>query len=153
MRDTERHRHRQREKQAPCGEPWSQDLRITTWAEGRCSTTEPPRCSTHCIYTPGSANFLAISGHLPCRLFSSTPSGMYLWSDCIRPAIKTCPAASHGVGQTVPAISSSRISVCHRAKLMALSLWKSIVTWSFKMSTVSTFMLSLGKRVLPEITP
>ena len=23
---------------------WSQDPRITTWAKGRCSTTEPPRC-------------------------------------------------------------------------------------------------------------
>ena len=54
MRDTEikRQRHRQREKQAPCREPdvgldpgtQSGDSRIKAWAEGRCLTSEPPRC-------------------------------------------------------------------------------------------------------------
>ena len=43
----ERKRHRQREagssQEAQCG-TWSQDPRITHWAEGRCSTTEPLRC-------------------------------------------------------------------------------------------------------------
>ena len=38
-------RHRQREKQAPCGEPdVGLNPRITTWGEGRHSSTEPPRC-------------------------------------------------------------------------------------------------------------
>ena len=39
-------RHRQREKQAPCGEPDVDsilDPRITLWAQGRHSTAEPPR--------------------------------------------------------------------------------------------------------------
>ena len=38
-RDRERQRHRQREKQASCREP-----RITSWARGRRSAAEPPRC-------------------------------------------------------------------------------------------------------------
>ena len=49
MRDTERERqrHRQKEKQAPYMEPdVGLDPRtpgVTTWAEGRCSTTEPSK--------------------------------------------------------------------------------------------------------------
>ena len=43
----ERQRHRQREKQAPCRGPDAgldpRTPRVTPWAEGRCSTTEPPR--------------------------------------------------------------------------------------------------------------
>ena len=43
QRKRERERHKQREKQgAWCG-TWSWDSRITPWAEGRSSTTEPPR--------------------------------------------------------------------------------------------------------------
>ena len=43
-RERERQRHRQKEKQAPCREPnEGLDPRITPPAEGRCSTTEPPR--------------------------------------------------------------------------------------------------------------
>ena len=42
MRDTEkRQRHRQMEKQAPCG---VMNSGITPWAKGRGSTTESPRC-------------------------------------------------------------------------------------------------------------
>ena len=36
-------RPRQREKQGPRRRTQSQDPRVTPWAEGRCSTTEPPR--------------------------------------------------------------------------------------------------------------
>ena len=46
MRDTERQRHRQREKQAPHREPnagLDPQIGITPWAKGRCSITEPPR--------------------------------------------------------------------------------------------------------------
>ena len=50
----EREREREAETQAEGeagsmqgarGRTWSWDPRITPWAEGRCSTTEPPRCS------------------------------------------------------------------------------------------------------------
>ena len=45
MRDTEREPETQAGSQrgTGCGTQ-SQDSRITPWAEGRCSTTEPPRC-------------------------------------------------------------------------------------------------------------
>ena len=45
MRDTQKERHRQREKQAPLSPMWHsiQDPGFMPWAEGRCSTTEPPR--------------------------------------------------------------------------------------------------------------
>ena len=49
MRDTEREAETQAEGEAGslwvawCG-TWSQDPRIMTWAKGRCSTAEPPRC-------------------------------------------------------------------------------------------------------------
>ena len=48
MQDAERQRYRQRENEAPCGEPdvgldapgsWDHDL-----SQSRCSTTEAPRC-------------------------------------------------------------------------------------------------------------
>lgn len=104
---------------------------------------------THSIYTPVKhSNFLALSCHFLLSLFSSTLSSTYVQPACIRPAIKIHPAASHLVEQTVPAISTSRLRVYHRTKPTALSLWESTVTWSFKMSTLSTFVLSLGKRVL-----
>ena len=49
VRDTEREVETQTEGEAGsprgarCG-TWSQDPGVTTWAKGRCSTTEPPRC-------------------------------------------------------------------------------------------------------------
>ena len=47
MRDKERQRHRLRKKQAPCREPYvglnPRTSGIMSWAEGRCSTAEPPR--------------------------------------------------------------------------------------------------------------
>ena len=48
QRHRESQRHRQRETQAPCGEPdagldpGTQGHSQVTWAEGRCSTAEPP---------------------------------------------------------------------------------------------------------------
>ena len=49
MRDAQREAEIQAEGEA--GPPWgarygtpSQDPRVTPWAKGRCSTTEPPRC-------------------------------------------------------------------------------------------------------------
>ena len=53
----EKQRHRQKKKQAPCRKPsaeisQSQDYGITTWAESRCQTTEPPthpRLVTTCL--------------------------------------------------------------------------------------------------------
>ena len=48
MRHTERGRDmgrgRNRLLTGNCCGTWSQDSRIMTWAKGRCSTTEPPRC-------------------------------------------------------------------------------------------------------------
>ena len=49
MRDTERERQRQAEGEAGSLQGAScrtlfQDPGITPWAEGRCSTTDPPRC-------------------------------------------------------------------------------------------------------------
>ena len=73
----ERQRHRQREKQALCREPdagtWSQDPRITTWAKGRCSTTEPPRCPLkgldllHCFLDFSEWSFLTFFFKSHCR--------------------------------------------------------------------------------------
>ena len=58
----ERRRHRQREKQAPCGEPYAvlltQDLGIKTWAESRCSTTEPLRCPLY-FFLNGITRFIS----------------------------------------------------------------------------------------------
>ena len=67
-RERERQRHGQREKQAPCREPdmgtRSWDSRTTSWAEGRCQTTEPPRdplnlhdLSGMCHLFPWDSNF------------------------------------------------------------------------------------------------
>ena len=51
MRDTERQRSRQREKQAPFREPDGlEDPRITPWAEGKCQTAETPRDPRLCIF-------------------------------------------------------------------------------------------------------
>ena len=46
MRDEQRQRHRQREKQDPCKEldvGLDPRTRITPWAKSKCSTAEPPR--------------------------------------------------------------------------------------------------------------
>ena len=65
MRDTERELETQAEGEAvflwgaQCG-TGSQDPRTTTWAKGRCSTAEPPRC-------PTDGHFLR-----PINLFSLT---------------------------------------------------------------------------------
>ena len=60
MRDTLRGRHRQREKQAPCRDPsvGSRDSRITSWAEGRCSTIEPPRHPELMFFKQPSLKFI-----------------------------------------------------------------------------------------------
>ena len=60
MRDTKR----ETETQAEGGEAgsmqgdwygtWSRESRITPWAEGRCSTVEPPRCPFFCFLKRGS---------------------------------------------------------------------------------------------------
>ena len=57
MRDTRRERSRDT-AEGEAGSSWrtqcktrSQDPKITTWAKGRCSTTEPPRCPTNCNLT------------------------------------------------------------------------------------------------------
>ena len=48
MRDPERHRYRQRENEAPCGEPDvgldAPGPRDHDLSQSRCSTTEAPRC-------------------------------------------------------------------------------------------------------------
>ena len=92
MRGTERERHRQREKQAPCGawcRTWSQDPRITTWAKGRCSVTEPPRYPVHfCSIRYSSCCCLSQNQfpeitliHFPC--FSS-PLCIFKWWEAQR---------------------------------------------------------------------
>ena len=59
----ERQRHRQREKQARRREPdvglWSQDPRITPWAEGSCLTTEQARSSPDKILKGKAEQFIS----------------------------------------------------------------------------------------------
>ena len=63
-------RHRQREKQVPCVEPdmgtWSQDPGIMTWAEGRCSTTEPSRCPIMSSYLRTTWNWVSMEPKWTC---------------------------------------------------------------------------------------
>ena len=62
MRDTGR------EAEGEAGSLWgarcrtrSQDPGITTWAKGRCSTTEPPRCPSLFLYNSPIAGFFYFS--------------------------------------------------------------------------------------------
>ena len=61
-RHRERQRHRQRKKQAPCREApcgtGSRNSRITPWAKGRHSTTEPLR---HPLATLSNESWFAVS--------------------------------------------------------------------------------------------
>ena len=90
MRDTERQRHRQREKQAPRREPDVDSIpgpRITPWAEGRRSTTEPPRCSISFVLIGDGSGFSGhcISFHVNFRIVTlqnnkKNSLRMFLWA-------------------------------------------------------------------------
>ena len=65
MKDTERERHRQRDKQVPCGQP---DVGLNprtlglTWAEGMCSTAEIPKGPKSQLVLTNTHNFVLLVG-------------------------------------------------------------------------------------------